>query len=61
MQDKVCPIVLRQNKGRIDILLFQHPNAGIQLVKGTPEAGEDLLHASLRELWEESGDRKSVV
>lgn len=32
MIDKVCPVVLR--KQNQEILLFQHPLAGIQLVKG---------------------------
>lgn len=37
------------------ILAFQHPSAGKQLVKGTLEAGEELGPAVLRELLEESG------
>src|SRR5215467_1477521 len=37
------------------ILVFRHPHAGIQLVKGTIEAGETPEHAALRELEEESG------
>ena len=51
---KVCPVVLR-HRSRTEILLFEHPAAGIQLVKGTLEAGEVVIAAALRELEEESG------
>jgi 8-oxo-dGTP pyrophosphatase MutT (NUDIX family) len=37
------------------ILVFRHPSAGIQLVKGTIEPGEDPAAAAVRELCEESG------
>jgi 8-oxo-dGTP pyrophosphatase MutT (NUDIX family) len=48
--------VLRQ-KGSAgpDILLFKHPLAGVQLVKGTREVGEDIILGACRELREESG------
>ncbi|MEF1341314.1 DNA mismatch repair protein MutT, partial [Vibrio rotiferianus] len=36
MVDKVCPLVLRNQNS--EILLFKHPLAGIQLVKGTVES-----------------------
>lgn len=54
MVDKVCPLVLRkQNR---EILLFKHPLAGVQLVKGTVEPFDcDFLSAAKRELAEESG------
>lgn len=52
---KVCPCVVRSRQGRLEILVFEHPLAGHQLVKGTVEAGEDLPGAALRELAEESG------
>ncbi|MFV8455401.1 NUDIX hydrolase [Vibrio owensii] len=54
MVDKVCPLVLRkQNR---EILLFKHPLAGVQLVKGTVEPFDcDVLSAAKRELAEESG------
>lgn len=38
-----------------DILVFRHPVAGTQLVKGTVEAGESPAEAALRELREEAG------
>jgi 8-oxo-dGTP pyrophosphatase MutT (NUDIX family) len=52
---KAVPIVLRGEGLTIDILVFEHPRAGTQLVKGTIEPGESATNAALRELWEESG------
>ena len=52
---KAVPVVLRTNHGRQEVLLFQHPLAGPQLVKGTVEPGESVSDASVRELAEESG------
>lgn len=52
---KACPIVLREICGRTEILVFRHPLAGVQLVKGTIEDGERPEQAALRELAEESG------
>lgn len=49
---KVCPVVLR---GENEILMFRHPLAGVQLVKGTVEPGEAIELAAIRELAEESG------
>ena len=37
------------------MLLFVHPLAGVQLVKGTVEPGESVCEAAVRELAEESG------
>ena len=52
---KVCPVVTRTVDDTLEILLFRHPLAGIQLVKGTLEADETITEAALRELEEESG------
>lgn len=52
--NKACPIVFR-DPSRSRILVFRHPLAGIQLVKGTIEPGENPADAGLRELCEESG------
>jgi 8-oxo-dGTP pyrophosphatase MutT (NUDIX family) len=52
---KAVPIVLRATQGRIEVLLFEHPLAGPQLVKGTVEQGESVSEAATRELAEESG------
>lgn len=53
--NKACPVVLRQNPEVFELLAFQHPLAGCQLVKGTIEAKESLGRACSRELFEESG------
>jgi 8-oxo-dGTP pyrophosphatase MutT (NUDIX family) len=43
------------------ILVFRHPSAGIQLIKGSVESGERLSDAALRELREESGIEDAIV
>ena len=53
--EKVCPLVLREGKGGMEILVFRHPLAGVQLVKGTLEPGEAIVAGALRELAEEAG------
>ena len=57
---KACPIVTRTRHGS-DILVFRHPLAGMQLVKGTVEVGESPAAAALRELHEEAGVRAEIV
>ena len=51
---KVCPVVFRDASMQ-QILAFEHPRAGVQLVKGFIEPGESVRAAALRELQEESG------
>jgi 8-oxo-dGTP pyrophosphatase MutT (NUDIX family) len=59
--NKVCPVILSSIPGT-HVLLFRHPLAGVQLVKGTIETGEAPAQTALRELSEESGiDTASVV
>ena len=58
--NKACPIVLRQSAYGIEILAFEHPLAGYQIVKGTVEPGETPEQAAIRELAEESGLHASV-
>lgn len=59
--NKACPIILAGTAAP-RILLFRHPLAGVQLVKGTIEPGETPAQAALRELSEESGiDAATVV
>lgn len=58
---KVVPVVLRQQDEQLQILVFRHPLAGIQFVKGTVEQGESLENAALRELYEESGIDKTSI
>lgn len=53
--DKACPVVLRHKNDQLEILVFRHPLAGIQLAKGSIEPGETYLEASARELREEAG------
>ncbi|SDB81328.1 NUDIX hydrolase [Acinetobacter boissieri] len=53
--EKVVPIIFRNFNQNIEILVFRHPIAGIQIVKGTVEANEKLEDAAIRELYEESG------
>lgn len=53
---KVCPVVLRELGDEVELLLFQHPLAGVQIVKGTVESTDKSFEsAALRELYEESG------
>ncbi|WP_338581349.1 NUDIX domain-containing protein [Pseudomonas sp. MAG733B] len=58
--NKACPIIL-SNTPVSRILLFRHPQAGVQLVKGTIESGETPAQAALRELREESGIEAATV
>ncbi|WP_242169116.1 MULTISPECIES: NUDIX domain-containing protein [unclassified Pseudomonas] len=57
---KACPVVLRK-KQTLEILAFEHPLAGFQLVKGSVEPGETTETAAIRELREESGITGSVI
>ncbi len=50
--EKVTAFIIRPTG---DLLLFQHPYAGIQLPAGTVEEGETIEHAVLREVREETG------
>ncbi len=51
MTAKACPVVTQDGA----VLMFRHPLAGTQFVKGTIEAGETPRLAALRELQEEAG------
>lgn len=53
--NKACPVVIRSRESHLEILVFKHPIAGVQLVKGTIEPGESSRSASERELEEEAG------
>jgi len=53
--EKACPVVVRKRNGQSEILVFKHPLAGVQLVKGSIERGEPVFTASERELREEAG------
>ena len=52
---KVTAFILRRAPGGPELLLIQHPHAGMQIPAGTVEPGEDPLVAARREAREESG------
>lgn len=55
---KVLAYIFRVTDSNLEILVFTHrdmPDAGIQVVGGTVENGEDLICALKREISEESG------
>lgn len=53
---KVCPVVTQDSDSGNQLLLFRHPLAGIQLVKGTLEVDDSSVRAAaLRKLAEEAG------
>jgi len=59
--NKACPVILRNKNNVLEMLVFEHHKAGIQLVKGGIKKGESLEHACVRELKEESGIDAQVV
>ncbi|TDP61460.1 NUDIX domain-containing protein [Roseateles toxinivorans] len=59
--NKACAVVLRDSDAGPELLVFAHPGAGIQLVKGSIEPGEACAEAALRELWEEAGVAAATV
>ncbi len=52
---KSVALVVREFDQHFELLVFDHPNAGTQVVKGTVERGESPEQAVIRELEEESG------
>ena len=56
--EKVTAFITRERNGGKEILLFQHPNAGVQIPAGTVEPGEAFEAAALREGYEETGLEK---
>ncbi len=53
--EKVTLFITREAQTGIQLLMFQHPIAGIQLPAGTVEAGETPEQAAYREAFEETG------
>ena len=53
--EKVTAFVVRQSGASHDLLLFEHPSAGIQIPAGSVELGEAARDAALREAREETG------
>lgn len=52
---KVTVFVTREKNGKVELLLFQHPYAGIQMPAGTVELGEETVKTAIREMNEETG------
>jgi 8-oxo-dGTP pyrophosphatase MutT (NUDIX family) len=57
---KAVPVLLRATGAATEVLAFRHPQAGLQLVKGTITVGESAKDAALRELAEESGLQETI-
>ena len=55
MRQVACPIALHPDGGLRRIAAFEHPQAGLQLVKGGVRDGEAPAAAAARELFEEAG------
>ncbi|MBN1978804.1 MAG: NUDIX domain-containing protein [Anaerolineae bacterium] len=53
--EKVTAFVTRQREGERQLLLFEHPDAGVQIPAGTIEIEESPERAVLREAAEETG------
>lgn len=53
--NKVTAFIVRDSPAGPELLILQHPFAGLQLPAGTVEPGETLEAAALREAQEESG------
>ncbi len=53
--EKVTAFVIRPGPHGAELLLFEHPHAGIQIPAGTVEPGETPEQAVLREVREETG------
>jgi 8-oxo-dGTP pyrophosphatase MutT (NUDIX family) len=58
--DKACPVVFRDASMR-QILAFEHPAAGVQLVNGGIGPGENARAAALRELEAEAGISEAAI
>lgn len=52
---KVTCFITRPGKNGRELLLFNHPEVGIQITAGTVEPGEDIDSAARREAAKESG------
>jgi 8-oxo-dGTP pyrophosphatase MutT (NUDIX family) len=53
--EKVTAFITRRSKTGHELLLFEHPYAGIEIPAGTVEDGETPEEAAMREATEESG------
>ena len=55
MIEKVSAFILRSRNNEPEILIFEHPNAGLQIPSGTVELNESPEDALYREVFEETG------
>ena len=53
--EKVTAFVTQERNGIKMLLVFKHPNAGIQIPAGSVEIGEDIETTAIRETYEETG------
>jgi 8-oxo-dGTP pyrophosphatase MutT (NUDIX family) len=53
--EKVTAFIIRTSERGRELLLFEHPYAGVQIPAGTVEVGESPEAAALREAVEETG------
>ncbi|MFW9905340.1 MAG: NUDIX domain-containing protein [Candidatus Thorarchaeota archaeon] len=58
--EKVTAFITRKKRNE-ELLLIQHPNAGIQIPAGTVEKGETVEEALKREIIEETGLKKTRI
>lgn len=61
MLEKVSALILRPSKTVPDILVFEHPTAGLQLPAGTVENDEEPEIAVLRKVYQETGLKQVEV
>jgi len=61
MIEKVSAFILRPGITRSEILIFEHPFAGLQIPAGTVETGETCDEAVIREIQEETGLRNIEI
>jgi 8-oxo-dGTP pyrophosphatase MutT (NUDIX family) len=59
--DKVTAFVTRKRAAGLELLVFAHPSAGVQLPAGSVEPGEEPAVAAVREVVEETGVSDCVV
>lgn len=57
---KVTCFITRKKEDKLELLLIQHPSAGIQIPAGTVEIHEDYDQAATREAIEETGIKEFV-
>lgn len=53
--EKITAFVTRTTPTGLELLLFEHPNAGVQIPAGTVNPGETPAEAATREVIEETG------